>query len=512
VIDSARILAFRWAREPGLWIVAAATALYACVVVPYWQPTWDSATYITLAKSLVSGDGYTYMGYDHTKYPPGFPLMLAPIVAMFGRSFLLMRCLEAACAVAAIGVAYALLRRAAGVGIAAAAATMTAASYALLFEATRILSDLPYMLVSLVALLAIERLRLARSRRLLVIATCLCIAAYLTRIVGIALALAAAISFLCDAPRRPLRKSARDAAILLGCASLVVAAWMGRNALARHQLPPTLREALSYERELVVANPSDLQGGSVGLKAFGGRLVTNGRYYAEMTARLLTSKRSARKALALVVVAGWACVAVWRRTSVEWYFAGYIAIYLIWPAHQGERFLVPALPLIYYYGLRGVSEAVGAAARLAKASGRARHIAVSGSAVAIALIFVVASRAELARLVAVERREPYHQGVMGEYIQALTWLGHSTPPDAVLVTNRAPYGVLWAERATYTVPWVADRDEILASVFANGVTHAVTNSFTAAYLGPVVDAHPEIFTPMKEFGSTRVYEVARPTP
>jgi hypothetical protein len=101
---------------------------------------------------------------------------------------------------------------------------------------------------------------------------------------------------------------------------------------------------------------------------------------------------------------------------------------------------------------------------------------------------------------------------MGEYISALTWLGYNTPPDAVLVTNRAPYGVLWANRPTFTVPWVSDRDEILASVFANGVTHAVTNSFTATYLGPVVDANPKVFAPIRQFGSTRVYEVQRHDP
>ncbi len=512
MIDSARLLASRfasqWVREPGLWVVAAAAALYACIVVPHWQPTWDSATYITLAKSLVAGDGYTYMGYDHTKYPPGFALMLAPIVAVFGDSFLAMRWLEAGCAVASVAVAYALLRRAAGVWIAASAALMTAASYALLFEATRILSDVPYMLVSLVTLYAIESLRAARSRRLLVAATCLCIAAYLVRIVGVALALAAVMSLLADPPRRPARASARQAVILLGCVGLVVAAWMGRNAIARHELPPTLREALSYERELVVVNPSDPHSGTVGVGAFRNRIATNGRYYADMTARLLTSQRSTRKALALVVLAGWLGAALWRRTAVEWYFAGYVVIFMMWPSPQGERFLVPVLPMLYYYVVRVVAEAARSAARLARAPAHVRHAARTVCAVVIALGFLVAARSELTQRVAIERREPYHEGVVADYIDALRWVGQNTSPDAVLVTNRAPYGVMWADRPTYTVPWVSDRDEILASVFANGVTHAVTNSFTATYLGPVVDAHPELFTPIKQFGSTRVYEVA----
>ncbi len=74
----------RLMRYPALWLALLTAVVYAMGVVPYWKPTWDSAIYISLARALVEGNGYTYMGYPHTKYPPGFPLLMAPVVALAG--------------------------------------------------------------------------------------------------------------------------------------------------------------------------------------------------------------------------------------------------------------------------------------------------------------------------------------------------------------------------------------------------------------------------------------------
>ena len=40
-----------------------------------WIPSADSAVYISLGRSLFTGQGYTYMGYTHVRYPFLFPLI-----------------------------------------------------------------------------------------------------------------------------------------------------------------------------------------------------------------------------------------------------------------------------------------------------------------------------------------------------------------------------------------------------------------------------------------------------
>jgi hypothetical protein len=168
--------------------------------------------------------------------------------------------------------------------------------------------------------------------------------------------------------------------------------------------------------------------------------------------------------------------------------------------------------MVYYYAVSALAAAAGGVAVVFRASPARRRVVGSVVVTTVAAAFVVFAARPVGARVRAEHRAPYHAVVMGETIDALVWLRDNTAPDAVLVTNRAPYGVLWADRRTYTVPWVADREEILASIHANGVTHAVTNSHTQTYLGPVVDGLPEMFRPLKQFGSTRVYEVRRTTP
>ena len=56
-------------KMPAFWILIAAAALYAPLVVPYWKPTWDSGTYITLAQSLAEGKGLLLPGRSACEVP-----------------------------------------------------------------------------------------------------------------------------------------------------------------------------------------------------------------------------------------------------------------------------------------------------------------------------------------------------------------------------------------------------------------------------------------------------------
>ena len=66
----------------------------------------DSGAYLSLAQSLVSGEGYRDIFLDgspaHTKYPPVFPLLLAPLVYLFGLNFWVIRLLSVGLGVLAL--------------------------------------------------------------------------------------------------------------------------------------------------------------------------------------------------------------------------------------------------------------------------------------------------------------------------------------------------------------------------------------------------------------------------
>lgn len=57
------------------------------VVHPWYEPVRDASIYVSTARSLLAGEGYSYLGVPFITRPPGFPLLLAPVIALFGTNF-----------------------------------------------------------------------------------------------------------------------------------------------------------------------------------------------------------------------------------------------------------------------------------------------------------------------------------------------------------------------------------------------------------------------------------------
>lgn len=56
-------------------------------VHPWYDPTNDGSMYIATARSLVAGEGYRYLGIPFVIRPPGFSLLIAPLLAWRGTDF-----------------------------------------------------------------------------------------------------------------------------------------------------------------------------------------------------------------------------------------------------------------------------------------------------------------------------------------------------------------------------------------------------------------------------------------
>ncbi len=70
----------------ALFVVVLAVTL-GFVVHPWFEPVRDASIYVSTARSLLAGDGYSYLGVPFITRPPGFSLLLAPVIALFGTSF-----------------------------------------------------------------------------------------------------------------------------------------------------------------------------------------------------------------------------------------------------------------------------------------------------------------------------------------------------------------------------------------------------------------------------------------
>jgi 4-amino-4-deoxy-L-arabinose transferase-like glycosyltransferase len=78
----------RWARRAAWALVALVLALsLPGSVHPWYDPTNDGSMYIATARSLASGEGYSYLGEPFRIRPPGFPCLIAPLIALRGTDF-----------------------------------------------------------------------------------------------------------------------------------------------------------------------------------------------------------------------------------------------------------------------------------------------------------------------------------------------------------------------------------------------------------------------------------------
>jgi 4-amino-4-deoxy-L-arabinose transferase-like glycosyltransferase len=82
-----------WDRSSKLafaLLVLGALASLAWLVHPYHEAnvaTNDAAIYIVVAKAMLAGEGYTYLGQPFTVHPPGMPLVAAAVIAWRGLDF-----------------------------------------------------------------------------------------------------------------------------------------------------------------------------------------------------------------------------------------------------------------------------------------------------------------------------------------------------------------------------------------------------------------------------------------
>jgi 4-amino-4-deoxy-L-arabinose transferase-like glycosyltransferase len=515
-------------------LVFPIAAIYLLLLSANWKPTWDSATYIMLGKSLITGRGFKYMDIPHTKYPFMFPLMLSPIIGLFGRNFLLMRLLIVLMALGSIGLTFWLFRRDLDTWLGLGITIMTAASYPLMNECTRILSDIPYMFLSLLSLIFIGRY--ARDEKWLsksgYICAALILASFFTRYIGLALFAGGVIYLLLDSKglmRLRSKKIALISAIFLIPASL----WMMRGVIQRRINPPPsgLREFLSYEKELVVASAGDPHSRTLGLESFISRVRRNNQYYQDLTADIVSGKNinSRRRAqiISITLLCGFIyCLIRWRGIF-EYYVFFYVLTYILWTSLQGTRFLVPIIPFILYYLVRALWLIPDSLSflikRLVAGEGRTRGSPLRASIwggcqvwvgrftlAALAALLIYCNWSSDVNTIRKEHRKPYYTGSTANFLKAIGWIKENTSPDAMIVSDRAPWVHMLSDRKALTFPWVGNTREVMASIRRNSANYVIVSpvgGYALKFLLPVLNENPGSFLKVYESGDCAVYRV-----
>jgi hypothetical protein len=202
-------------------------------------------------------------------------------------------------------------------------------------------------------------------------------------------------------------------------------------------------------------------------------------------------------ALVLLALVGWTLSLRKEASPAELFFPLYAGLICLWPpVWSGDRFALPLLPLLFYYG--GVALAWG----LARVGTGGRRLA---GAVAVAILLLPASsswarEARQARACAHQVRggEPFscYALPIQEYAAMARWASENLPTQAVVVTRKPRIFFLLSRLKAQSVPLTTQWNLFRESVAEKGSRYLTLDRWgglTARYMVPMIQARPSSF-------------------
>ncbi|CAN5606402.1 hypothetical protein BH23GEM9_BH23GEM9_23110 [soil metagenome] len=452
------------------------------------------------ARNLVQGTPYDQTGfiynpadpwYSPRVYPPGFPLLLAPVYAVFGGDLFALRMVVIASVVAAVA-AFALLARPILPAplVLSAAALLGLQPFLVRFK-NLLLPDFTFLVFVLLSLHLVRRLHekeAGAGTGVALLAGLALYAALAVRTPGVALLGAIALYHLVrwKWPARPVLICVAVALTLYGTQFLLMP--RGSGYLAQFEDIRSVRAPAAHPNVAHAgatgSRPGDVQDGAAlsgaertadpealvpapqappARSAARGiptpaELVRRSRGLYLMTDVLWTSEGDLRAPpltgltrvwvgvlmllSGLAALVGYA-VRLRRPTVLETFVPAYGGILLLW-TFPSARYLIPLLPFLFLYGVLGLTV-------LARAGRGGRIVAL-----AVAALVAVSYAVNLAHAT----RSPYDDGVTGAEATALfEHVGACVPADARILTFRPRAFALYTGREATSLSLPILRDE-----------------------------------------------------
>ncbi len=459
----------------------------------------DNAAYIALARSLLEGRGYREL-WDpstspHTIYPPVFPALLALAMLVGLKAWVGLKVVVVAASAAAVCVSFLWLRRRFGRAAALAIGAILAASPGVVGLSFWVLSDVPFWLLTMIALWGFERLD-GGERGGIAVAVAATVLAYFTRSAGLPLALAA-VAWL--ALRRRWRTLTVLAATLLPLALLW---WLRARA----------HGGVEYVDQFWMVNPYRPELGTIGPVDLIERVWANNFAYLTVHLPILLFGRSGGFFTLLGILVGIAALVGWglrvRRPSlVELYFPLYIGLLYAWPAvWAGDRFLLPALPILLGYA------AYALVAGVRKIGPAAGHWAL-GAVTVLVLALGLPAQIDAARLgqactVAYRTgvRYPCLPEPWSDFFAIAEWASSNVPDDAVVLSRKPRLFYALSGRRGRIYPPSPEPAALVQEAMSAGAQYIVLDYLTAQAfrnLIPALTGRPDAFCVVHGLGPER---------
>jgi 4-amino-4-deoxy-L-arabinose transferase-like glycosyltransferase len=493
-----------WAGQNTRVVVALCVAVNLLLCLALFDPKLhtggDSSSYVLLAESVLRvGDGYAQAlepgpPQVHTQYPPGYPLMLAPVVALAGRNFVLLKLLSVLLSAASVLLFALYARRRSGPREWLYLAAAFAVNPLVVDYSRWILSEAPFLFVTLLALYFLHQDQPGEMRRPFWGGLLAAAAAYYVRSVGVMLVAGASLAYLV---RREWKKFFVHGVI---SASLTLP-WLVRNKLLGGASTP-------YLDQFLLRSVYEPEAGYLSAWGMVGRFFTNVQIYSarELPRALVGSDspwsvavliKGLAVVMCLFMLVGLVRTVRRKPEAAEIYFVlTCLAVLLFEEVVSDVRYLLPLVPLVLIYAAEGLSATVTFLRRTATPS-RIPAIALvllTGLGLFAQVGRIGGNADMLGRYMAGDRYAGYPPN-WRTFFEAADWVHDNTPADAVFTVRKPRLFNVLADRRVLLYPFSTDTDSVLATVMASDyVVVDQISGTTFRYLVPALETDPTRFT------------------
>lgn len=444
-------------------ILALFTFLATNALTPFISPNGDNASYIILAESLTHGKGYINTFYPgepaETQYPPLLPVFLVPIIALLGKNYMAMKCIALVFGFLGLTAMYRLIKDISSADTAWLVTLLTAVNAAYIFFASSILTETIYVFLSACVLITVRKIIQHREDHVgLIIAAALLIAlSFYARTIGATLALSMCGYLF-------INKRYKASILLATFIGLLLLPWALRSIQVHN----------SYFDQLTEKSAGETETGSFIVLY---RLAQNlPRYAAKSFADLIGGPTIAEfspynpvKIFGSILLSGTFLIGYVRNlrnglTPENTYLIVYLGILAVWPYHDA-RFLLPILPLLFYYMIEGLQN-------LPINIDTIRRKAFTW---VIAALFFIGVGSSL-HLVYFNRTD-YYQPEIEHFKEACNWIKSNTNADALIISRKPRLSAIWSDRKSwwYTDPLFIPQKDQLGNPM--NVTHMIVTEF-----------------------------------
>ncbi|MBI4420549.1 MAG: hypothetical protein HY560_06955 [Gemmatimonadetes bacterium] len=418
-----------------------------------WGDDWSM--YVAHARNLARGTPYAETGYTYNPhdpavgprvYPPGFPVLLAPVVKGYGVNLRAMKVLLAAFFVASLLLIPPMIRGALPSPLAPALVLVVGLNPFFWDFKDQIMSDVPFLFLALLSLLAFRRAVAADEfgatyrRRITLAASAglAAYAAYLTRVPGVVL-LATFVAH--DLVRhRTIRATSAVATAVFALFATAQYVLGFRDGSYLDQGTPSLGVVLEHARDYLRS-----------LSA----LWDNG--YSDWV------RKVAFLGVAALAITGYRRAISPRPGVLELFPLLYAAVILGWNSFQDTRFLIPVIPFFMFYallGARAIDENIGR-------RWKQRHLAFA-AVVGISLLSYVARYSTL-------EFGPIGSGVeRPESAELFAFVRQETGPEDVVLFSKPRALALYTGRRASVPHYPSDPCALWAYIREIGATYVIT--------------------------------------